>query len=194
MGYISEKPKKLNLKRPFVNVLITLLLISCSAKKSIVVDYNCEKLCNGIKNMTKYIENSNEVKIYFSEDNTDVTELKYEVDTLVTEGVSFSFLQSEVANFIKNEEKISLGQASKRLEIKFLAKPNMKLNSGCLKKLNINHPKVNIRYYYYPEYGLLTAEISKIKYIPEYGKGFLILAKVDLNGEIKTLKTTFWEE
>ena len=144
--------------------------------------------------MTKYIENSNEVKIYFSDENTSETELKYEVDTLVSEGVSFPFLQSEVANFIKNEEKISLGQANKRLEMKFLTKPSIKLNSGCLKKLNINKPKVNIEYYYYPEYALLTAKISKIKYIPEYGKGFLILAKIDLNGEIKTLKTTFWEE
>lgn len=182
------------MKRTFVNILITLLLISCSAKKSIVVDYNSERLCNGIKNMTKYIENSNEVKIYFSDENTGVTELKYEVDTLISEGVSFPFLQSEVANFIKNEEKISLGQANKRLEMKFLAKPSIKLNSGCLKKLNINKPKVNIEYYYYPEYALLTAEMSKIKYISEYGKGFLILAKIDLNGEIKTLKTTFWEE
>jgi hypothetical protein len=144
--------------------------------------------------MTKYVENSNEVKIYFSENNTGSTELKYEVDTLITEGISFPFLQSEVANFIKNEEKISLDQANNRLEIKFLSKPSIKLNSGCLKKLNVNNPKVNIAYYYYPEYGLLTAEISKIKYIPEYGKGFLILAKIDLNGEIKILKTSFWEE
>jgi hypothetical protein len=182
------------LKRTLVNILITLLLISCSAKKSFVIDYNSERLCNGIKNMTKYIENSNEVKIYFSENNASSTELKYEVDTLVTEGISFPFLQSEVANFIKNEEKIPLGQANKKLEMKFLAKPSIKLNSGCLKKLNINKPKVKIEYYYYPEYGLLTAEISKIKYIPEYGKGFLILAKIDLNGEIKILKTSFWEE
>ena len=173
-------------------MLITLLLISCSAKKSFVIDYNSERLCNGIKNMTKYIENSNEVKLYFSENNIGSTELKYEIDTLVTEGISFHFLQSEVANFLKNEEKISLGH--KRLELKFLAKPSIKLNSGCLKKININKPKVNIAYYYYPEYRLLTAEISKIKYIPEYGKGFLILAKIDLNGEIKILKTSFWEE
>jgi hypothetical protein len=144
--------------------------------------------------MTKYIETSSEVKIYFSENNTDATELKYEVDTLVTEGISFPFLQSEVANFVKNEEKISLEQASNRLEIKFLVKPSIKLNSGCLKKTNINKPKVNIAYYYYPEYGLLTAEISKIKYTPEYGKGFLLLAKIGLNGEIKILKTSFWEE
>ena len=171
------------MKRTFVNILITsLLLISCSTKKTFVIDYNSERLCNGIKNMTKYIENSNEVKIYFSESDTGATELKYEIDTLVTEGISFPFLQSEVANFVKNEEKISLDLAYKRLEIK------------CLKKLNINKPKVNITYYYYPEYGLLTAEISKIKYKPEYGKGFLILAKIDLNGEMKILKTSFWEE
>lgn len=182
------------MKRTFINILISSLLISCSTKKAFVIEYNSEKLCNGIKNMTKYIENSNEVKIYFSENNTGSTELKYEVDTLVTEGISFPFLQSEVANFVKNEEKISLDEAYKRLEIKFLAKPSIKLNSGCLKKLNINKPKVNITYYYYPEYGLLTAEISKIKYMPEYGKGFLILAKIDLNGEIKILKTSFWEE
>jgi hypothetical protein len=170
------------------------MLISCTTKKSFVIDYNSEKLCKGIKNMTKYIENSNEVKIYFSENNTGSTELKYEVDTLVTEGISFPFLQSEVANYVKNEEKISLAAAYKRLEIKFLAKPSMKLNSGCLKKLNIDKPKVNITYYYYPEYGLLTAEISKIKYMPEYGKGFIILAKIDLNGELKIIKTSFWEE
>ena len=182
------------MKKTFIYIIITLLLISCSVKKSFVIDYNSERLCNGIKNLTKYIENSNEVKIYFSENYTGSTELKYEVDTLVTEGFPFLFLQSEIANFVKNEEKISLDEAYKRLEIKFLAKPSIKLNSGCLKKLNIDKPKVNITYYYYPEYGLLTAEISKIKYIPEYGKGFIILAKINSNGELNIIKTNSWEE
>lgn len=144
--------------------------------------------------MTNYIENSNEVKKYFSESNTSSTELKYEIDTLVTEGISFIFSQHEVAIFVKNEEKISLNAAYKRLDLKFLAKPTIKLNSGCLNKLNISKPKVKITYYYYPEYGLLTAEISQIKYKSEYGRGFLILAKIDLNGELEIIKTSFWVE
>ena len=182
------------MKSTITNISLALLLVSCSAKESLVIDYNSGRMCNGIRNMTKYIENSNEVKLFFAAYNAEFTELKYEVDTLVTEGISFPFLQYEVANYIKNQEKISLVEANKILELKTLAKPIIKLNSGCLKKLNINNPKVNIAYYYYPEYGLLTTEISKIKYKPEYGGGFLILAKIDANGAIEILKTSFWEE
>jgi len=97
--------KNKRFEKTFIYIIITLSLVSCSVKKSFIIDYNSERLCNGIKNLTKYIENSNEVKIYFSENNIVTTELKYEVDTLVTEGFPFIFSQSEVANYVKNEEK-----------------------------------------------------------------------------------------
>lgn len=182
------------MKSIIIFLLISSLLISCATYKSIVIDYNSEKLCNGIENLTNFIENSNDVKSYFLDKNSNSTDLKYEIDTLITEGISFMFLQYEVANYVMNEEKISFEEVNKRLEMKFLVKPNLELNSRCLKRQYINHPTVNIKYYYYPEYGLLTAEISKIKYIPEYGKGYLILAKIELNGDLKIIKTSFWEE
>jgi len=182
------------LKRNFALILFVTLSISCSSKKPNVIDYHSERLCGGIKNMSEYVKNSSEIKKYFLENSSNSTELNSEIDTLVTEGISFPFLQSEVANIIKNEEKISLEQAYKRLEIKFLSKPIIKLNSVCLKQTNVGKPQVKIEYYYYPEYALLTAEISKIKYVNEYGNGYLILAKIDSSGEMKILKTSFWEE
>ena len=182
------------MKRNFTLILIVALLISCSSKKQHVIDYHSERLCAGIKNISEYVKNSSEIKKYFIENSSGSTELKFEIDTLVTEGISFPFLQSEVANIVRDEEKISLEQAYRRLEIKFLSKPIIKLNSVCIKNSNISKPQVKIEYYYYPEYALLTAEISKIKYGKEYGKGYLVLAKIDVSGEMKILKTSFWEE
>lgn len=75
-----------------------------------------------------------------------------------------------------------------------MSKPTIKLNPACIEQINANKPQVKIQYYYYPEYALLTAQISKIKYIEEYGIGYLILAKIDLNGEIAILKTSSWQE
>jgi hypothetical protein len=182
------------LKRKLSFILFVALTISCSSKKPNVIDYHSERLCNGIKSMTEYVKNSNEIKKYFVENSSNSRELDCEIDTLVTEGISFPFLQSEVANIIKNEEKISLEQANRRLEIKFLSKPVIKLNSVCIKNSNVSKPQVKIEYYYYPEYALLTAEISKIKYEKEYGKGYLVLARIESSGEMKILKTSFWEE
>ncbi|MEK8181251.1 hypothetical protein WMW71_12965 [Flavobacterium buctense] len=182
------------MKRNLVLILINVLLVSCSASKPNIIDYHSEKLCGGIKNMSEYIKNSNEIKAFFLKNPSDSTILKSEIDSLVTEGIVFPFLQSEVANIIKNEEKISLDQAYSRLEVKFLSKPIIKLNSVCVKQTNVSSPEVKIEYYYYPEYALLTAQISKIKYSQEYGKGYLVLAKIDSNGEMKILKSSFWEE
>jgi hypothetical protein len=182
------------MKRNFVLLLIAIVLISCSVNKQHVIHYRSERLCGGIKNMYEYIKNSNEIKDYFFENPLSPIQLNCEIDTLVTEGIPFPFLQSEVAKIIEKEEKVSFAEAYRRLEFKFLSKPTIKLNPACLEHINANKPQVKIQYYYYPEYALLTAQISKIKYIEEYGIGYLILAKIDLNGEIAILKTSSWQE
>tara|TARA_R110000868_G_C10554874_1_gene736267 strand:+ start:46 stop:600 length:555 start_codon:yes stop_codon:yes gene_type:complete len=181
-------------KRKIALMILVTFLSSCSTKKTIVTDYYSEKLCGGITEMSNYIENSNEIKNYFIESNSGNTKLNYEVTELVTEGICFPFLQSEVAKIIENEEKISLEQANRILEVRFLSKPILILNSRCLEKRKFDKPDVKIEYYYYPEYNLLTAEITKIKYSAEYGKGYLILAKINADKKIEVLKTTFWEE
>ena len=81
-GLYPKTVKKTDLKRTFIFILISTILISCTTKKSFVIDYNSEKLCNGIKNMTKYIENTNEVKMYFSENNTGSTEFLANLNNL----------------------------------------------------------------------------------------------------------------
>ncbi|CAM4018148.1 hypothetical protein FLAN108750_05430 [Flavobacterium antarcticum] len=183
------------IRKSTIYVMISVaFLASCSTKKTIVIDYYSEKLCGGITEISNYIENSDEIKNYFKESNSENTKLNYEVTELVKEGICFPFLQSEVAKIIENKEKISLEQASRRLEIKFLSKPILTLNSRCLEKRKIIKPDVKIEYYYYPEYSLLTAEITKIKYSAEYGKGYLILAEITADNKIEFLKTTFWEE
>lgn len=182
------------MKRNFILLLLTIVLISCSVNKQNVIDYRSERLCGGIKNMYEYVKNSSEVKDYFFKNPLSSIELNCEIDTLVTEGISFPFLQSEVAKIIEKEEKISSSEASRRVEVKFLSKPTIKLNPACIKQTNVSKPQVKIEYYYYPEYALLTTQISKIKYEEGYGIGYLILARIDLNGEIEILKTSFWQE
>ena len=180
------------IKKKIIVIILLSILSSCTTKKTIITDYNSEKLCNGMKDMSNYIENSNEIKSYFIENGN--RKLNCEVNQLVTEGISFPFLQSEVAKIIMKEEKISLEQASKRLEIKFLLKPILTLKSNCLENIKNDKPDVKIAFYYYPEYSILTTEITKIKYSAEYGKGYLILAKINAEEKIEILKTTFWEE
>ena len=197
MGYITENTaneKLMNRKYKGALLILVSFLASCSTKKTIVTDYYSEKLCSGITEISNYIENSNEIKKYFIENNSENTKLNYEVSEFVTEGICFPFLQSDVAKIIENTENISSEQANRRLEVKFLSKPILKLNTRCLEKKKTNKPEVTINYYYYPEYSLLTAEITKIKYSAEYGKGYLILSKINADKKIEVLKTTFWEE
>ncbi|WP_447635707.1 hypothetical protein [Flavobacterium microcysteis] len=182
------------MKRNFILLLLTIVLISCSVNKQNVIDYRSERLCGGIKNMYEYVKNSNDIKDYFLENPLSPIELNCEIDTLVTEGIPFPFLQSEVAKIIEKEEKISSSEASTRLAVKFLSKPTIKLNPACIKQTNVSKPQVKIEYYYYPEYALLMTEISKIKYEEGYGEGYLILARIDPNGAIEILKTSFWQE
>ena len=184
----------MNIKRKILLIIVVSFLTSCTTKKNIVTEYYSEKLCSGITEISNYIENSNEVKKYFIGNVTGNTKLNYGFNELVTEGISFPFLQNDVAKIIAKEEKITLEQANNRLQLKFLAKPILTFNTHCLKKEKNNKPEVNVNFYYYPEYGLLTAEIIKIKYSAEYGKGYLILAKVNAEEKLEILKTTFWEE
>ncbi|MBC8643573.1 hypothetical protein [Flavobacterium lindanitolerans] len=113
------------MKRNFVLLLIAIALISCSVNKQHVIHYRSERLCGGIKNMYEYIKNSNEIKDYFFENPLSPIQLNCEIDTLVTEGIPFPFLQSEVAKIIEKEEKVSFAEAYRRLEFKFLSKPTI---------------------------------------------------------------------
>ena len=180
------------IKKKIIVIILVCILSSCATKKTTIIDYHSEKLCGGIKDISNYIENSNEIKNYFLENGN--RKLNCEVGEVVKEGICFPFLQSEVAKIVMEEEKISLEQASKRLEIKFLLKPVSTLKSNCLENRKNDRPDVKIEYYYYPEYSLLTTEITKVKYSAEYGKGYLILAKINADNKVEILKTTFWEE
>lgn len=181
------------MKKYFIAIIILTLLISCAVKKPVAVVYHSEKLCSGIQNMSAFINSSAEVRQFFSGSSAG-NALTSKTDSLITEGIVFPFLQSEIAAIVKNEEQISLAQANKRLEEKFLHNP-LQLDPVCPISKNTGvKPDVGIEYYYYPEYALLTAEITKIKYAPEYAMGFLILAKLDSVGKLKILKTTVWQE
>jgi hypothetical protein len=195
MGYITKNTANEELmivKKKVILILLVCILSACATKKTIIIDYQSEKLCGGIKDISNYIENSNEIKNYFLENGNG--KLNCEVNEIVKEGICFPFLQSEVAKIVMKEEKISLEQASKKLETKFLLKPILSLKSNCIENKKNAKPDVTIEYYYYPEYSLLTTEITKVKYSAEYGKGYLILAKINANDKVEILKTTFWEE
>lgn len=196
MGYIAKKntanEELMIIKNKIIVIILVCILSSCATKKTIIIDYHSEKLCDGIKDISKYIENSNEIKNYFLENG--IGKLNCEVNEVVKEGICFPFLQSEVSKIVMKEEKISLEEASKRLEIKFLLKPLLTLKSNCIENKKNDKPDVKIEYYYYPEYSLLTTEITKVKYSAKYGKGYLILAKINADEKVEILKTTFWEE
>lgn len=174
-------------------VFSILFLVSCASKNAIIMDYNSEKLCFGIQNLTKYIESLPEIKEHFLNGNSDKLNLNYEIEELIVEGIPFPFFHFEIAEIIKVEEKISSAEAYNIVQLRHFTRSS-KLNTFCLKKTNIKNPDFKIEYFYYPEYSLLMTEISKIKYKTEYGGGFLLLTKLDSEGKITLLKTSYWQE
>lgn len=185
------------MKKYFLLFCVSILL-SCSSGKSktpdyFVVDYNSEKLCKGIQNLNEYIDKSKEIKNYFIGDKEN-TRLRIKIDTLITEGVpEIVSIKAGIEEKIRLKEKIPLEQAHRILELRSIRNPVIKLKS-CIQDSNLINPQINLEYYYYSEYGLLIAEISKIKYKPEYGEGFLVLAELDSIGSIKIIKTSYWQE
>lgn len=167
--------------------------VSFSSDKQIVTKYESEKLCNGIKNINDYVQNSIEIKKFHLGDQS-LEKLEYFTDSKITEGIPFPFITSDVAKIIHQQDKISINEAINKIEKRFLTKNETFIKLNCLNEKNILHAKLKMKYYYYPEYNLLTAEIIKIKNKLEYGKGYIVLAKTDLKGKIQILKTTFWEE
>jgi hypothetical protein len=186
----------LKMRKILVLTIFLLLTYSCSTtrKASPFLEYHSEKLCLGIRNMTEYIKNSEELKTYFKNILTDSINLKYEIDTVVKEGVPFPFFVKEISTIISQNEKISNEQASIRLYRKFQAVEPLRLNTGCIKNTKISRPEIMVSYWFYPEYGLLISEISEIKLEPKYGQGFLFLAEIGNEGEIKIIAKSDWIE
>jgi len=180
-------------------LVLTILLVltySCSStrKTSPFLEYHSEKLCIGIRNMTEYIESSKELKNYFKNILSDTINLQYELDTVIIEGVPFPFFVKEISEIIMQNEKISIEQASTRLYRKFKAVEPLRLTTGCIKSTKISRPDIKVSFWFYPEYGLLISEISEIKYEPKYGRGFLFLAEIGNDGEIRIIEKSDWIE
>jgi hypothetical protein len=90
-----------------------------------------------------------------------------------------------IAQIIQSEDNITLQAAEEKTKH---SKKKSILKPSCIKQTNSINPEYNIDYYYYPEYGLLTAKISKSLH-----RGNLVFAKIELDGNLKILKTGFWE-
>jgi len=144
--------------------------------------------------MTEYIESSEELKTYFKNVLTDSIKLKYEIDTLVKEGVPFPFFVKEISEIVAQNEKISVKQAYTRLIWKFPVIEPLRLSTGCINSTKIPRPDVKVTFWFYPEYGLLISEISELKYEPKYGRGILFLAEIGNEGEMKIIKKSDWIE
>ena len=158
-----------------------------------VYDYQSPKLCIGIKNMTDFTVNSKELITFFKGSIFENVNLKYECDTLITEGIPI-ILESQIAKIIINQEKISSEEAYESISKKKLLRQNFRLSTNCLKKSKIIDPEINIHYYYYPEYSLLITDVENILYEPGYSRGWLYLAELDDIGNIKIIDSSFWEE
>ncbi|HLP04239.1 MAG TPA: hypothetical protein VK152_02310 [Paludibacter sp.] len=176
--------------------MLVLTLFSCTTTKKVtnVLEYKSDKLCTGIKNMQELIESSKDLKNHFKDILSDTTKLKYELDTIVTEGVPTMFFDKEISTIIMQNEKIPSKQAYSRLYIKSQIENPLKLNTRCINNTKIQRPDVKVSFWFYPEYGLLISEVSKIKYKREYGKGYLFLAKISDDGKLNIIKTTNWTE
>ena len=184
------------MRKILVLTIFLILTYSCSTTRntSPFLEYHSEKLCIGIRNMIEYIKNSEELKTYFKNILTDSINLKYEIDTVVTEGVPLPLFAKEISKIIAQNEKISIEQAYSRLYRKFQVKEPLRLITGCIKSTRILRPDVNVSFWFYPEYGLLISEISEMKYEPKYGKGFIFLTKIDNDGEIEIIEKSNWIE
>ena len=144
--------------------------------------------------MTEYIKNSEELKTYFKTILTDSINLKFEIDTVVTEGVPFPFFVKEISEIISQNEKISSEQAYSRLFRRFQVIEPIRLTTGCFNSTKIPRPNVKVTFWFYPEYGLLISEISELKYEPKYGRGILFLAEIGNEGGMKIIKKSDWIE
>jgi hypothetical protein len=184
------------MRKIIVLTIFLVLTYSCSTTRKTrpFLEYHSEKLCIGIRNMTEYIKNSEELKTYFNNILTDSIHLKYEIDTVVTEGVPFPFFVKEISEIIAQNEKISIEQAYARLYRKFQVKEPLRLTTSCIQRSKISRPDVKVSFWFYPEYGLLISEISELKYEPKYGRGILFLAQIGNEGEMKIIKKSDWIE
>lgn len=167
-------------------LFLLILLQSCSSKKTIPTVYDAERLCKGIEDMSKYIDESEVIKEFHLGKVSKETKLKYTINTNIIEGVPMD-VRTLVASIIQSEDNITLQEAEEKIKIK-LSKKKTFLKPSCIKPTNFVNPEYKIDYYYYPEYELLTAKISK-----NINRGDLVFAKIDLNGNIKVLKTGFWQ-
>ncbi|ESU21054.1 hypothetical protein FCR2A7T_07180 [Flavobacterium cauense R2A-7] len=180
--------------KKFTPILFCLFILSCSTKKLSTThsNYHSAKLCVGIKNMINYVENSNELKSFFR-GKPGNTILEYECDTLVNEGIPRSPFDIGMTQIIEKEEKISHKEAEERLARKFLIGEPKKLYTGCVNKSNSTKPEVKVSYYYYPEYSLLITEVERILYEKGYSSGYMFLTKLNNDGDITIINSTFWE-
>jgi hypothetical protein len=184
------------MRKILVLTIFLVVTFSCSTtrKTSPFLEYHSEKLCLGLRNMTEYIKNSEELKTYFKTILTDSINLKFEIDTGVTEGVPFPFFVKEISEIISQNEKISSEQAYSRLYRRFQVIEPIRLTTGCINSTKIPRPDVKVTFWFYPEYGLLISEISELKYEPKYGRGILFLAEIGNGGEMKIINKSDWIE
>lgn len=134
--------------------------------------------------MNKYIDESEIIKEFHLGKVSKATKLKYTINTNIIEGFPMD-VQTLIAPIIQSEDNITLQAAEEKVK---LSKRKSILKPTCIKQTNFTNPEYKIDYYYYPEYGLLTAKISK-----NINRGNLVFAKIELDGYLKILKTGFWE-
>ena len=91
---MTNKSDKFKISRIIILTFFLISIYACSTTRTVntFLEYHSDKLCKGIKNMTEYFENCKELKTYLKDRLTDTINLKYEVDTLVNEGIPLFFL------------------------------------------------------------------------------------------------------
>jgi hypothetical protein len=168
-------------------------IIACTTSfKSKPIKYHSEKLCNGVRNLTEYFEKSQKLKSFFKDVLTDTINLRYKIEEYISEGIPLPFFQKEVSAILMEKDGLTYEEAKKRLMNKFEIKEIIRLDIGCMKKNKLILPEIKVKFWYYPEFAILIADIEQVNYFQGYSKGFLFFSQLGANGELNDIKTSFW--